>query len=396
MKKLLSFGILLLASGMPLLAQTYAIRGETVHTMAGESIKDGVVLVKDGKIERVGPASRVSIPSGYAVTTAKVVTPGFIDAHTVVGLAGYLNQNHDQDQLDRSSAFQPELRAIDAYNPREVLVEHLRVHGVTTINTGHGPGALASGQTMIVKTSGVTLQEALVDSVYSVAFTLGSSVSSNFTNPGSRSRMVAMLRAELLKAQEYANKETKTRDLRMEILGDVLSGKVKAMITAHRATEIQSALRLQREFGFDLVLDGASEAYLMLEEIKAAKVTVIVHPTMMRPVGEAGNATMELAAILHKNGIPFVFQSGYEGYVPKTRVVHFEAAVAAANGLPIDAALRALTIQAATFLGIQDRVGSLAVGKDADLALFNGDPFEYTTHTTAVMINGKWVSTQAR
>ncbi|MEN9838966.1 MAG: hypothetical protein RL177_445, partial [Bacteroidota bacterium] len=83
MKKLLSFGILLLASGMPLLAQTYAIRGETVHTMSGESIRDGVVLVKDGKIERVGPASRVSIPSGYTVTTAKVVTPGFIDAHTV-------------------------------------------------------------------------------------------------------------------------------------------------------------------------------------------------------------------------------------------------------------------------------------------------------------------------
>jgi imidazolonepropionase-like amidohydrolase len=209
----------------------------------------------------------------------------------VVGLAGYLNQTHDQDQLDRTSAFQPELRAIDAYNPREVLVEHLRVHGITTVNTGHGPGALASGQTMIVKTSGETVQEALVDSVYSVAFTLGSSVSSNFNNPGSRSRMMAMLRAELLKAQEYAAKETKTRDLRMEILGDVLSGKVKAMITAHRATEIQSALRLKEEFGLDLVLDGASEAYLMLEQIKAAKVTVIVHPTMIRPVGEAGNAT---------------------------------------------------------------------------------------------------------
>lgn len=335
MKKLLSFGALLLATGMPLLAQTYAIRGETVHTMSGEAIRDGVVLVKDGKIERVGPASRVTIPSGYTVTTAKVVTPGFIDAHTVVGLSGYLNQTHDQDQLDRSSAFQPELRAIDAYNPRELLVEHLRVHGITTIHTGHAPGALASGQTMIVKTSGETLQEALVDSVYSVAFTLGTSVSSNFSNPGSRSRMMAMMRGELLKAQEYAKNEPKTRDLRMEILGDVLSGKVKAMITAHRATEIQSALRLQREFGF-------------------------------------------------------------EGYVPKTRVVHFEAGVAAANGLPVDVALRALTINAARFLGVQDRVGSLEAGKDADIALFDGDPLEYLTRTTAVMINGKWVSTEAR
>lgn len=396
MKKLLSFGILLLASGLPLLAQTYAIRGELVHTMNGAAIRDGVVLVKDGKIERVGPASRVSIPSDYPVTSAKVVTPGFIDAHSVVGLAGYLNQPHDQDQLDRSSAFQPELRAIDAYNAREVLVEHLRVHGVTTIHTGHGPGALASGQTMIAKTTGTTLQEALVDSVWGVAFTLGTSVSGNFTNPGSRSRMVAMLRAEFLKAQEYSKKENPPRDLRMEIISDVLARRVKAVITAHRSTEILSALRLQKEFGFDLVLDGASEAYLVLDDLKAANVPVIVHPTMIRPVGEAANATMELAGILHKNGIPFAFQSGFEGYVPKTRVVHFEAGVAAAYGLPVDQALRALTINAATLLGIQNRVGSLDAGKDADLALFDGDPLEYTTHTTAVMINGKWVSTEAR
>src|SRR5687768_11406227 len=99
-----------------------AVRGETVHTMAGDPIKDGVVLIKDGKIERVGPASAVSVPSGYKLLTAKVVTPGLIDAYTVVGLSGYLNQPHDQMQVEKSSAIQPELRAIDAYNAQERLV----------------------------------------------------------------------------------------------------------------------------------------------------------------------------------------------------------------------------------------------------------------------------------
>ncbi|MCP5111095.1 MAG: amidohydrolase, partial [bacterium] len=116
-----------------------AIRGETVHTMAGEAIADGVVIVTEGKIRQVGPADSVEVPSGYETIRAKVVTPGLIDAHSVVGLAGHLNQPHDQDQLERSSAIQPELRAIDAYNPRERLVEYVRNLGITTIHTGHGP-----------------------------------------------------------------------------------------------------------------------------------------------------------------------------------------------------------------------------------------------------------------
>src|ERR1044071_7624266 len=139
-----------------------AIKGETVYTMAGASIRDGVVLVRAGKIERVGPASAVKIPKDYRVITARVVTPGLVDAHTVVGLAGYLNQPHDQMQLERSSPMQPELRATDAYDARERLVEWLRSFGVTTIHTGHGPGALVSGQTLIAKTSGDEVDDAVI------------------------------------------------------------------------------------------------------------------------------------------------------------------------------------------------------------------------------------------
>ena len=119
--------------------------------------------------------TRCVIPSGVEVVQARIVTPGFIDAHSVVGLAGALNSPHDQDQLERSNPFQPELRAIDAYNAREHLVVYVSDQGITTLHTGHGPGAIASGQTMIVKTSGETVNEALVDSVTMVAFTLGPS-----------------------------------------------------------------------------------------------------------------------------------------------------------------------------------------------------------------------------
>ena len=145
-----------------------------------------------------------------------------------------------------------------------------------------------------------------------------------------------------------------------------------------------------------MVLDGASEAYFLLDEIRDAGVPVIVHPTMARPYGERENMTFTLAAKLHAARIPFAFQSGYEGYVPKTRVVHFEAALAVAYGLPYEIALAGCTSAAARLLGIEDRVGSLKSGLDADLALFDGDPLETTTHCTAVVIDGKVVSQEAR
>ena len=379
----------------PLAAQAQvAVRGGVVHTMAGPAIDDGVVLIgADGRIQAVGPAASVSIPAGFRLLEAAVVTPGLVDGHSVVGLAGYLNQPHDQDQLERSEAIQPELRAFDAYNPREELVGYVRRLGVTTLHTGHGPGALMSGQTMVVKTRGDAVEDAMVDSVTTVAMTLGPEVSANYGGrPGTRARGVALIRAEFLKAQAYRDRAGEgARDLRMEILGRVLDREVKVLITAQRATEILSALRLQREFGFDLVLDGAAESYLLLDEIREAGVPVILHPTMARNTGTLENATLETAVLLREAGIEVALQSGFEPYVPKTRVVLFEAAMAAAYGLPFDEALRTITLAPARILGIDDRVGSLEVGKHGDVALFDGDPFEYLTRVCGVVIEGEVV-----
>ena len=387
---------------VPLARAQLAVRGAMVHTMAGPPIQDGVVLVRDGRIERVGPADEVAVPEGYRLLEARVVTPGLIDAHSVVGLAGIYNMPHDQDQLERSDPIQPELRAFDAYNAREELVAWLRDFGITTVHTGHGPGALVSGQTMIVKTGGPSVGQALVDSVAMLAFTLGADVSQNYDAPGTRAKGVAMLRAVLLEAQQYQEKqqaeegERPARDLRLETLAAVLQGELPALVTAQRATEIQAALRLAREFGFDLVLDGGAEAYLLTEELQAAGVPVILHPTMVRTSGERENASFETAAQLRAAGVLVALQSGYEGYVPKTRVVLFEAAIAAANGLSFDEALATITLDAARILGIDGRVGSLEAGKDADIALFDGDPFEYTSHVCGVVIEGEVVSETCR
>jgi imidazolonepropionase-like amidohydrolase len=457
-------GIALASAALALTAGTadaqVAVRGETVYTMAGEPIRDGVVLIgADGKIERVGPAAEVQVPAGYRTITGRVVTPGLVDAHSVVGLAGAMNQPHDQDQLDRNEVIAPELRAIDAYNAREQLVEWLRGYGVTTVHTGHGPGALVSGQTMIVKTRGDDVGEALVDTTTMVAFTLGPSVGQTFRNAGTRSRGVALLRAELQKAREYdrrrggrggtggtgsdrggsgdaggmrdgdrasaaANPATAdrasnaprasgggnannragggsggdagARDLGLEMLARVLNREVPALITAQRVPEILAALRLQQEFGFDLVLDGAAESYLVIDEIRRANVPVILHPSMVRLGGETSGATLETASRLRQAGITVALQSGYEGYVPKTRVVLFEAAVAAANGLSMQDALRTITIDAARVIGVGDRVGSLERGKDGDVAVFDGDPFEYTSHVCATIIDGRVVSEVCR
>lgn len=394
-------------------AQDLAVKAGRVHTGTGQTIENGVVLVKGGKIAAVGKAADVAIPAGVKVLEAKVATPGLVDVRGTVGLSGILNARHDSDQLERSSPIQPELRAVDAYNPHEKLVEYVRSFGVTTMQTGHAPGELISGQTIVVKTAGNSVEEALVKSPSMVVATLGpDSFASGGKSPGTRGKQMAMLREELIKAKEYAAKrKTKGQDaaegddaedkkkekagdrnLRLEMLADVLDGKTPLAISANKAQDIENCLRLADEFKFKLVLDMAAESYLLTDRVKASGVPVMLHPSMYRAVGDSENQSFETAATLQKAGVLFAIQSGYESYVPKTRVVLFEAAIAAANGLTFDQALASITINAAKILGVDSRVGSLEVGKDGDVALYDGDPFEYTTHCVGAVIEGKVVS----
>lgn len=378
------------AAGSP---TTFAVLAGELWTMTGEPIRDGVVLVRDGKVAAVGPAAAVDVPDGTPALRAVVVTPGLIDAHATVGLSGVLNVPQDQDMIERSAPVQPELRALDAYNARDPLVGWLRGFGVTTVHTGHGPGALVAGQTMVVKLHGRSADADVVKPLAMLAVTLGEGGrGANNKAPGTRAKSVAMLREHLQKAREYAQKRQKDPDapvdLALDAAAKALAREVPLLVTAHRALDLQSALRVGKEFGVDVVLDGAAEAYELLPEIQAAGCWVLPHPAMARTGGELKNGTMALPKLLTEAGVPFALQSGYEAYVPKTRVVLFEAGVAVGRGLPPEQALRALTVDAARLLRLDDRVGSLAVGKDADLALFDGDPFEYTTHCVGTVIDG--------
>ncbi len=392
------------------------VQAKRILTAAGQKIENGTVVCVDGKIKAIGKIGEVAVPDGATILKCEVLMPGLVDVRTCAGLSGILNVKHDSDQLEHSSPLQPELRAIDAYNPREELVEYIRSFGVTTIHTGHAPGELMSGQTLIAKTIGNTIEEALMVDGRAIAATLAEASSkSGKASPGTRGKQMAMLRALFIEAQEFQTKQNAkanpkpaessgkekeaepiARNLRLESLVEVLAGKKALLITADRAQDIASAIRLAEEFKIRIWLDSAAESHLMIPQIKAAGISVLLHPSMARASGEKENQSFQSASKLHAAGIPFAIQGGFEAYVPKVRVVLFEAAIAAAHGLSYDAAIESITISPARILGIQDRVGSLEVGKDADLALYDGDPLEYTTHCVGVAINGKVVSTLVR
>ena len=399
MKKLIAVFILL--TGSATLKAQIAIKAETIYTVSGGPIRNGIVLVKDGKIENVG--TKLSIPEGYKIFETKVLSPGLVDARTLVGISGSLNIPTDQDQLDKTSPIQPDLRAIDAYNPEEKLVKVVRDYGITTIHTGHGVGALVSGQTMIAKTKVGTVETVVVQSLSMLAMTLGPSVSSNFTSPGTKAKQMAMIRTEFIKAQSYQKKQTEkdttkrpAADLKMDALVKLLNGEIKALITANSSNDIMSAIRLAKEFNFKLVINGAAEAYRLIPEIKAANAEIVLHATMARNAGDMVNMNRESAAILTAAGIPVSIESGFEAYVPKTRIILFEAGQAMAHGLSFDEALKTITLNPARLLGIENRVGSIEKGKDADLVLYNGDPFEYLTKVCVVIIDGVVVKEECK
>lgn len=376
-----------------------AVKTEILYTATSSPIQNAVVLIEAGKIKAVGKAADITIPSNYKVIQSKTATPGLIDARTLIGISGILNIPVDQDQIEKSSPSQPELRAIDAYNPNETLVKYARDCGITTIHTGHGIGALFSGQTMIAKTTSGTTDEVTIKPLSMLAMTLGPSVSGNYSSPGTKAKEVSMIRAELMKAQDYLkkmnNKDSTKRpafDMKMDVLSKLLKGDIKALVTANTAVDIMNAIRIAKEFNLKLVLDGAAEAYLLIDEIKKAKAEIILHATMARNEDDMLNMTRESASILTKSGIPVSIESGQEAYVPKTRIVLYEAALTLAYGQSFDEALKTITINPAKLLGIDKSVGSIEVGKDADIVLYNGDPFEYTTNVCKVIIDGKVVS----
>lgn len=378
------------------LAQDIVVTAGKVFTGDGV-IENGAVLIDDGRITAVGVAAEMEWADDAELHEAAVVTPGFVDARTVVGINGMYNIDADQDADEDTDPNGAELRAIDAYNPYEPLIPYVRELGVTTMHVTPGDVNPIAGRSAVVKTKGDSLDEVLLTEDAAVLFNLGETpkraYGSDGKAPTTRMATASIIRQALYGAKEWAAKDEDERgvDLEKEALARVLSGDLDAVFAAHRADDIMTAIRIGEEFGFTPHIAYGTEAYLIADELKEKGVTVIVTPVLGRAAGstETNNASLENAAILHEAGVPIVFATHQEGYVPKARVLLFEAAMAVANGLPDEAAIEAMTLAPARLLGIDGRVGSLAKGKDADLVLFDGDPFEYTTHVTGVIVGGE-------
>jgi len=387
-------------SGAP---DTYAVFAGRIYTVANGTIKDGVILVDKGKIKAVGKRGEVEVPKGMPALFAAEVTPGLIDAHSVVGLSGALNATADQDQDELSDPNQADLRVLDGLNPNEPLLEYLRMQGVTVVHAVPGRHNVFAGQTGVFRTAGGTVDAMTVRFPAGLLVNLGEVPKTSYPNklPTTRMGTAALVRTAFAQAKNYDAKKAAARSEdklppfngKSEALSLALSRKIPVVFAAHRADDLQTALRLAEEFGLDARLDLATEGYLMADRLAAAKVPVVVHPTMQRSAGsmETYHSFVGNAAVLADHKIPLAIGTGFEGYVPKTRVVRYEAAMALVNGLGRERALAAITLDAAKILKIDDRYGSLEAGKAADLVLYDGDPFEHATHVTRTILDGRVV-----
>jgi len=396
-------------------AQNVALVAEHLYTMdtagdTGPQGGPGMVLIRDGKIEDVRQGANLQPPQGFQVIRGAYITPGLIDADTTTGVSGAYNIPADQDQDESTDPNTADVNVRDSLNPEDLLYQYVNTYGVTTLQVAPGPTNPIAGRAGIFKTAGPqspfrTVDQLIVRLNSAVVFNLGETPKETYGKahkaPVTRMKTAEMIRDALTQARAYQAKWDQWKkdgsDLSKQpaiepktaALADVVSGKTPAIFNAYRADDIDTAIRLGTEFHLKYMLASVAEGYLIREKIKQAGVPCLVG-AVMQPFEslETSNATYENAALLQQAGIPIAIMTGYEAYVPKSRVLLFEAAVAAANGLGMESALRAITISPAKMLGIDDRVGSLSKGKDADAVVFDGDPFEYTSHVQQVLVQG--------
>ncbi len=396
-------GLPVLPTGTPRVdgkPKRFAVVAGRVHTVGNGTIENAVILVEDGKIKQVGPRAAVKLPPGTPVLSAAVVTPGLIDTHAVVGLSGVLNfPKADQDHDETSDPNQADLRVLDGFNPSEPLLQFVREHGVTVIHAMPGRANVIAGQTGIFRTYGRTVEQMKVRFPAGILVNLGEVPKKTYPGkmPSTRMGTANLLRLAFSQAQTHMRKRAaKDEDkrppsnLKLEALEPALKRDIPVVFSAHRADDIVTALRLADEFKLRPILSLATEGYLVADRIAAAKVPVAVHPSMQRASSlETLNSHLGNAAALAEHKIPLAICTAFEGYVPKSRVLRYEAAIAMVNGLGFDRALSSITLDAARILGIEDRFGSIEAGKVADLVLYDGDPFEHTTHVTHTLMDGR-------
>ena len=383
-------------------AQTVAITNARIHTVAGPVIERGTVIINNGKITAVGAS--VTVPSGARVIDAagKVVTPGFLDSSTGLGTVEIDADDPSNDQSVTGDRITAAFNVADNLNPLSTLLPVTRVEGITraVVVPGNGSTVIA-GQGVLIDLGmqGMTINiHRNPVAMYGVLGQAGAGRAG-----GSRAAAILRLREALQDARDYnqnrrAFESAQRRDyalsrLDLEALQPVLRRELPLVITVHRASDILSALRLAQEFNVRIIVSGASEGWIVARELAAANTPVIVNPMGNIPGMESLGITLENAARLHAAGVNQVFAT-FESH--NSRNLKQLAGNAVSYGMPFDAALRAVTLNPARLWGIADRYGSLEVGKDADVVVWSGDPFELTTTVEHVFINGREVSDETR
>lgn len=382
-----------------------AIRNAKVYTITN-GIQTGTVLIDDaGKITALG---EVEIPQGAEIVdaTGKILMPGLIDAH---GHAGIYEEGlgwEGSDGNEVTDPATPHLRALDAINPNEDGIKEALRGGVTAMCVLPGSANVIGGQGVVVHMYGNTVEEMIIQEEGGLKIAFGENpkrvYSGQKKTPSTRMATAAVLRENLVKAQNYLAKLTKAetdpdkapeRDLKMEVLVQVLKGELPVRAHAHRADDIMTALRIAREFNLKISIEYCTEGHKIVEELKQAGVWAIVGPTMTnKSKAELRDRSFDTLKTLHEGGVPFAITMDHPvlpvNYLPTA------AALGVKAGLPAEEALKAITINPATILGIDDRYGSIEVGKMADLVLWSGDPLDVQSEVEQVFIHGHVVYTK--
>ena len=363
-----------------------AFEGATIHTMAGPALDNATLVVEGGKIVAVGTDVAIPADAERRDASGMVIMPGIIDTHSHIGsVAG----------ADRSSPIQPEVRAMDSINPRDASIAKARSGGVTTANVMPGSGWLVSGQTFYMRLrDGETIED--IAWFFPDGSVMGGLKMANGTNPiretpgfpTTRAKSAALVRAAFTEAKAYCSGDKKTVDLGKEVLCEVLSGKRLVHHHTHRADDIMTVLRLQREFGFKVLIQHGMEAWKVAGELAAAGIPVS-NILVDSPGGklEAQESRLDTAATLEQAGVLTSLHSD-DGIID-SRLMFRQAGIAVRGGMSREGALRALTINGAKQLGLDDRVGSLEVGKDADFLLLSGDPLSVYTDVMETWVEGQ-------
>jgi len=407
MKQLYLSAAALLLAVCPLFGQSKPTAYINAHIIpiSGPEIEQGILLVQDGKIRAVGDARTVRLAADVQQIdlAGKVIIPGLIDSHSHIG---------GGSGADGSAPIQPDVRLLDGINARAASIQRAQSGGITTVNVMPGSGHLDSGQTLYLKLrdNAVKIDDLLImlpDGRYAGGIKFANGTNSiragGGTFPGTRAKSAALVREQFIKAQEYRDKIKKAgtdatklppRDLAMEALVEVLERKRTVHFHTHRHDDILTALRLQKEFGFRIVLHHVSEAWKVADEIAKSKA-----PSSIIMIDSPGGK-LETVDVSFSNGMALEKAGALVGFhtddsITDSRWFLRSAGLAVRAGMSREKALYGMTMANAIILELQDRVGSLEAGKDADFVVLSGDPLSVYTHVLQTWVEGRKVFDRA-